>query len=240
MRSRSWIWTGLPTTVMVLGLFAPVPPAQADPIITYSTSGNVEDTGLSGDGAVISFQGITDNSFNTPSHFSLGDFQVTGLNPGQSETYTNTPFNITLVVSGVDGVTPSPNQTPVSFSGVLNGTVTGSDQSNVTATFNPISSTSGTFTTGSWTNTLSVTDNPLSLVPNQTNNGLTSAQALLTSVMASGSSSSSSTSSSGSTSSGGSSDVGSATTVPEPTTIALFLTTLAGLGVQRVRRARTA
>jgi hypothetical protein len=67
--------------------------------------------------------------------------------------------------------------------------------------------------TGNFLNTLSFTDNPLSLVPSSTNNGHTSAQAHLS----------------------------TETRVPEPTSIALFLTTLAGLGVRhRVRAKRAA
>ena len=139
MRSRSWRWTGLPTTVMVLGLFAQAPVAQADPIINYSATGNVDNSGITGAGPIINFANITNNSFSSPSHFSLGDFSVTALNAGQSTTYTNTPFEITLVVNTVNGTTPSPNQTPITVTGVLNGTVSGNDQSNVTATYNTIS-----------------------------------------------------------------------------------------------------
>ena len=126
----------------------------------------------------------------------------------------------------VDGVTPSPNQTPITVTGVLNGSVSGNNQSNVTATYNTISN--GTFTTGNWSNTLSITDNPQSLVPFTTNGGLTSAQAMLTSTMLSTTASSTS----GSTSTSGTPDI------PEPSTIALFLTTLAGLGVHKARHRR--
>ena len=238
MRSRSWRWTGLPTTVMVLGLFAQAPVAQADPIINYSATGNVDNSGITGAGPIINFANITNNTFSSPSHFSLGDFSVTALNSGQSTTYTNTPFEITLVVNSVDGVTPNPNQTPITVTGVLNGTVSGNNQSNVTATYNTISN--GTFTTGNWSNTLSITDNPQSLVPFTTNGGLTSAQAMLTSTMLSGTASS--TSGSGSTGgSTGTRSTGTSTTdIPEPSTIAMFLTTLAGLGVHRARRRRGA
>jgi hypothetical protein len=230
---------------MVLGLFAQAPVAQADPIINYSATGNVDNSGITGAGPIINFANITNNSFNSPSHFSLGDFSVTALNAGQSSTYHNTPFEITLVVNSVDGVTPNPNQTPITVTGVLNGTVTGNDQSSVTATYNTISN--GTFTTGNWSNTLSVTDNPQSLVPFTTNGGLTSAQSLISSTMLSGSGSSGSGSSgsgsSGSGSSGSGSGSGSGageTLVPEPSTIAMFLTTLAGLGVHQARRRRGA
>src|SRR6185437_2417587 len=97
MRSRSWRWTGLPSMVMVLGLFAQAQVAQADPIINYSATGNVDNVGITGAGPIINFANITNNSFSSPSHFSLGDFTVTALNAGQSTTYANTPFEITLV-----------------------------------------------------------------------------------------------------------------------------------------------
>jgi hypothetical protein len=111
----------------------------------------------------------------------------------------------------VNGATPNPNETPLQLSGTLNGTITGGSQSAVVAKFDPLPNPS--FVTGNFLNTLSFTDNPLSLVPSSTNNGHTSAQAHLS----------------------------TETRVPEPTSIALFLTTLAGLGVRhRVRAKRAA
>ncbi|WP_422928438.1 PEP-CTERM sorting domain-containing protein [Singulisphaera sp. PoT] len=180
---------------------------RADAIISYDTSGSIDSTGVSGSG-VISFIPITGNSFNSPSGFSLGEFQVAALPGSQSTTYTNTPFHITFLVSSVDGKTPDPNETPIKVSGVLNGTVTGGNQSSVVATFDPISNP--TFLTGDFTNTLSVPNNPLSLVPNSTLGGQTSAQANLDTT-----------------------PVNPVPPIPEPTSVAMFLTTLAGLGVRR-------
>jgi hypothetical protein len=215
MRSRSWKLTGLPTAVMVLGLIAPAMKAQASPLVNYSTSGQIDPkTGVTGS-SVISFNSVGTSANGSvagvivsPSSFSLGDFQVAKLPDGQSTTYTNTPFSITYLVNTVDGNKPSPNQTPVTVTGVLNGTVTGSNQSHVIAKFDPISNPN--FTTGAFSNVLSITDNPLTLVPSTTNSGQTSAQAFLVSTPVS--------------------------PVPEPSSIALFLTTLAGLGVHRARR----
>ena len=230
MRSRSWKWTGLPTTVMVLGLFAQAPDAQADPIVNYSTSGTIDSTGVTGT-PVISFNSVLNSSFNAPSSLSLGDFQVAALPNSQTTSYTNTPFHITYLANQVNGSAPDPNQTPIQVSGVLNGTITGGDQSDVKASFDPI--TNGTFTTGSFSNMLNIADNPLTLVPSTTNSGQTSAQAFLQATMLN----TPPDSGSGSTGTGGgSTGVGNSTTVPEPSTIALFLTTLAGLGVHRARR----
>lgn len=205
--------TGLKAAVMALALLAAGATAQASPIVSYTTSGNVDPThGITG-APVISFNSVkSPQSFNAPSAFSLGDFTVAALQPGQSTTYTNTPFSVTLLVSQIDGNAPSPNQTPVQVTGVLNGTITGGDQSTVVAKFDPIAKP--TFLTGPWSNTLSVFDNPLSLVPSTTNNGLTTAQAYLTSTPV--------------------------TPVPEPTSVALFLTAMGGLGWRRFRNRNAA
>jgi hypothetical protein len=216
---------------MVLGLFAQAPAALASPVVNYSTSGTIDSTGVSGT-PVINFRSVISGAFDSPSSFSLGDFQVASLPDATSTSYINTPFHITYLVNSLDnGNTSSvPNGTPIQVSGVLNGTITGGNQSDVKATFDPI--TNATFGVGGFNNTISISDNPLTLVPSTTNSGQTSAQAFLTSKATSNSSSDTSGSNSGSTS--------GTTTVPEPSTIALFLTTLAGLGVHRARRPRGA
>jgi hypothetical protein len=214
MRSKSWKSAGLASLVLALGLAARAPQAQASPVVNYSTSGTIDSTGVTGT-PVISFNSILNSTFASPSQFSLGAFQVANLPDGQTTTYTDTPFHITFLANTVDGTVPDPNQTPIQVNGVLNGTITGGNQSQVTATFNPV--TSASFLTGPYDNTLTIANSPLSLVPSTTNNGQTSAQATLSST-------------------GGPSQPGDGTSVPEPSTVALFLTTLAGLGVHRYRR----
>jgi len=220
MRSRSWKLTGLPTTLMVLAAFAQAPKAEASPVVNYTTSGTIDSNGVTGT-PVISFNSVLNSAFESPSSFSLGDFQVAALPPGQKATYTNTPFHITYLVNSVDG--SEDDKPSLRISGVLNGTIGGANQSDVRAMFDPI--TNANFQTGSFSNALSITDNPLTLVPSTTNSGQTSAQAFLTSKM---------TDTPPDSGGGG----GSTPSVPEPSTIALFLTTLAGLGIQRARRHR--
>jgi len=208
---KSCQWTGIRAGVLALSLVGlAATNGRADSLINYSTSGSIDSTGVTGPG-IISFIPISTNQFNAPSAFSLGDFQVAALPAGVSTTYVNTPFHITFLANSVNGEVPNPNDTPIQLSGTLNGTVTGASQSAVVAKFDPLPDP--TFITGNFLNTLSFTDNPLSLVPSTTNNGHTSAQAHLSTEQR----------------------------VPEPTSIALFLTTLAGLGVRhRVRTKRAA
>jgi hypothetical protein len=179
--------------------------------MNYSTSGTIDPTGVTGT-PVISYDSVANGSFNAPSAFSLGSFQVAALPAGLSTTYNNTPFHITYLANMVNGGTPSVNGTPVTLDGVLNGEITAGSQSDVVATFN--NTNPATFPVGNFTNTLSVLDSPLSLVPSSTNGGLTTAQAQII-VQAI-----------------------SPQPAPEPTSIAVFLTAIAGLALRRRLRRR--
>ena len=172
-------------------------------VMQYGTSGSIGTTGITGPN-VISFVPEQSGTVTTPSSFSLGTFVVGFLPPGQTTSYVNTPFSITYTTQQVNGVEPDPNQSPVTISGVLNGSVFGPSQSDVTATFKKM--TKPSFITGDYLNTLSVLDPKIALVPSTTNFGRTTAQ--------------------------GSLQVSPAP-VPEPTTIALFVAAIAGVGLRR-------
>jgi hypothetical protein len=231
-------WTGLLSSVVALGLMAggaradallsnDVAPNTVDvpTLLAYSTVGSTIGTdgvsGATGSTPAITFVPVSGSAL-TPSTLSLGSFQASALGDGQSVTYNNTPFDIKFTATSVNGAGDFlPNGTPIDVKGVLNGTLTGADQSGVTATFGP-AGTSGafaypTFVTGLYTNLLKIPDNPISVAPSTTNSGLTSAQAYVASALTPNS------------------------PVPEPSTVVLFAATIAGLGFRhRIRRARAA
>jgi hypothetical protein len=207
-------WTGLRSAVTALALvawFAPDAGAAAmktesiKSLMEYSTSGTIDSTGVTGT-PVISFNSAAGGSFTAPSSFSLGQFLVAALPTGQTTTYTNTPFHITYLANKVDGL-PTDPATQVVVNGTLNGTIEGSSQSNVVASFN--STAPLPFQTGRLQNQLNVLDNPLSLVPSTTNGGRTTAQAqvIVNEVVP--------------------------PAIPEPTSVALFVTAIVGLGLRR-------
>jgi hypothetical protein len=219
-------WTGLRTAVIALGLLAcALPGAKADSIVTksdsiltYDSAGAIG-TSPSGDGItgsnMISFVPITSASVDANSNFSLGYFQVTGQAAGQSTTYDNTPFSITYSPASIDGNAVTGT---AQISGVLNGTVTGSDYSTVVATFKGVTNdTVQTVDNGNLvTSVLSIPQGSQLLVPSTTFNGETTVEGLVTTT-------------------------GlpiNETPAPEPSTIALFLSTVGGLGLRKYVLAR--
>lgn len=220
-------WTGLRMAALTLAfgltatVAAPAAPIKGETpatLMSYKTSGTIDtSTGITGptDVVAINFRSVDEGSFQSPSSFSLGEFVVAALPQGVVTTYTNTPFKISYFTEAVDGVTPDPNDSPITVSGVLNGTVSGPSQSDVVATFDPI--TDSAFRTGNFLNTISILSPEVSLVPSTTNGGRTTAQARIRSEL---------------------SPV--PPPVPEPATLTIFVAAIAGLGLRRRLRARLA
>jgi hypothetical protein len=214
--TRGWTGPRLALVALTLGLlFSVNSTASAASMSTtttseadYSTSGSV----ISNEGVVgpnvISFNSVAGGSFLAPSSFSLGEFLVAALPPGVTTSYTNTPFEITYIANKINGAVPTLNETPLKLTGVLNGKISGPNQSSVVATFNPIASPA--FQTGDFLNTLSLTGTAL-LVPSSNNGGRSTIQGRI---------------------------VSEYNPIPEPATITIFLTTLAGLGLRRRLRTR--
>jgi hypothetical protein len=178
----------------------------------YFTSGQVGTTGVTGQ-SIISFNSINASSAGelmTPSSLSFGTFVVAPLAEGATTTYDHTPFAITFGTLSIDGVTPDPAPAPITITGFLNGTINGTSQSGVVATFDPIDNPN--FSLGDLFGTLSVLNPQLSLVPSTTNDGKTTAQGFLTVL---------------------------AQPIPEPTSIAVLALAMGGLVVgRRMRQGR--
>jgi hypothetical protein len=220
MMRMSQGWTGLRTAVIALGFLAcSTTGAKADSILGYSTAGSI-DASSAGDGVtganVISFIPIKSAEVDASSNISLGFFQVAAQAAGQSTTYDNTPFSITYVPSSIDGTAVNSS---ISITGVLNGTATGDNFSTVVATFNPLTNGSFQATDGAntVTSTLSipVSLNSQLLVPSLTGNGETTVEGVITTT-----------------------GTPNETPAPEPSTIALFLSTVGGLGLRKYVLAR--
>jgi hypothetical protein len=105
--------------------------------LVYSTSGVVGTTGINGAG-IINFVPVSNSSVQSSTSLSLGTFVVAPLPDGSTTTYNHTPFAISYATHAVNGVDVSASQPLLTLTGFLNGQVTGADQSNVVATFDPI------------------------------------------------------------------------------------------------------
>jgi hypothetical protein len=180
---------------------------------TYSTGGTVLGTGISSpDGStptnVISFTPVVSGAFTAPSAVSLGQFQVATLPAGKETDYNNTPFSITYNPLTIAGSNFSTTASPITITGMLNGSITGS-QSSVVATFNSISNPVFASADGQLLSTLSVLNNPLDLVPASAG-GITTIQAQVITT--------------------------SPVPAPEPTTMAILLTSVVGFGLRKKLR----
>ncbi len=222
-------WTGLRTAVVALALAACAQPvakgdaiagSTSDAILGYSTAGSV-DTTTAADGVagtnVISFVPITNSQVSATSNVPLGYFQVAAEPMGQSTTYTNTPFSINFIPGTIAGETPT-SSSPVTITGVLNGTISGANQSSVVATFNTFDGKSVLDTaSGTYGSTLTIPQsNMLPLVPSSAGDGATTVEGTIATHYT----------------------PTNEIPAPEPSTIALFLSTVCGLGLRKYVLAR--
>lgn len=202
-------WTGLRAAVIALGLVAWTATGATAAPLNYTTSGQVTPkSGVTGTD-VVSFDPLNNtNSVDLSTgqtNAGLGNFVITPLAPGVSTTYTNTPFQISFLPSSYGSTTFGTDAPVVSLSGVLNGVVNGASTSTVTATFNSVSPGSISLGSGNGFARFNLPSSIL-LAPSTSNGGRTTAQGLVTLAES---------------------------PVPEPSTIALFLTTVGGLGLRR-------
>ena len=206
-------WTGLRTAVIALGIIAwSTTGAKADALLQYSTivpvdsgSGNAGVIGTN----VISVVPVSNVSVDATTNLTLGSFQVAALPAGMSTTYTDTPFQLTFLPTEFGGIQLTPPSPAIEVKGFLNGTISGPNQSSVVATFTSV--TGGAFDLAGASSTLTNLDNQkLLLVPSSSANGTTTIQDSIST-----------------------GDANPESPVPEPSTIALFLTTVGGLGLRR-------
>ena len=142
--------------------------------LVYSTSGAVGSSGVNGLN-VISFVPVSNSSVQTSTSLSLGTFVVAPLASGQTTVYNHTPFAISYASKSVDGLDISATQPLLTLTGFFNGQVSGSDQSNVVATFDPIDSGRLNLTDG-LAGTLSLPSPQRTLVPSTTFSGQSTAE----------------------------------------------------------------
>ena len=151
--------------------------AKADPV-TFSTSGTFTCAGCSGSGTnsvtflggmgnalMITFTGLGSTSLNTPTASSLGNFQTFVSGNGvisASGTFTLTVTQ-TVPIAGSD-----------SFSATFSGTFSASNAGSGIVNFTTTAITIGGVT-------YAITNNPLTLVPPASNNGITTVQGQITS-----------------------------------------------------------
>ena len=212
-------WAGIRNTVVALGFalattsagvaHANLITASTTPVLSYDTVGStISNVGVTGT-PVISFTPTSGGSFLAPSSLSLGSFVAAADPSGQSTTYANTPFNITFNADSLNGGAVQPNGTPVTLSGLLNGTISGNNQSSVVASFNGFNTP--TFSTGLYSNTLTAPSSALSIVPSTSNGGVSTLQVSLNSTA-------------------------TAIPLPEPSTFVVFGAAILGLGLSRRRK----
>ncbi len=151
--------------------------AKADPV-TFSTSGTFTCAGCSGSGTnsvtflggmgnalMLTFSGLGSTALNTPTGSSFGNFQTFVSGNGVISAMGTFTLTITQTV-------PIPGSD--SFSATFSGTFSASNAGSGIVNFTTTAITIGGVT-------YSITNNPLTLVPPASNNGITTVQGQITS-----------------------------------------------------------
>ena len=176
---RIFLKTSLMLTVAAAFLSVAASTAQADPV-TFTTSGTFTCAGCSGSGTnsvtflggmgnalMITFTGLGSTSLNSPTGSSFGNFQTFFSGNGviaASGTFTLT-ITQTVPIAGSDSF-------GATFTGLFSASNSGSGIVNFTVTSVTIGGV-----------TYAITNNPLNLVPPASNNGITTVQGQITSVL---------------------------------------------------------
>jgi hypothetical protein len=224
--SGSWARAGTDTSSMTATTSTvTTTTTMSSPVESYSTVGSIGTTGVTNSNGdtgpgPIGFNQLTTGSFGLNSAISLGSFAVSTLTDGSTTTYNNTPFTIVYNPVSISGPNASVDKfphSPITITGVFNGSVNG-NQSSVQATFDQVKNSVFTTSDGTYMSTINVANNPLTLVPSTSGGGLTTIQAVVT------------TTAQVQPPSGG---TGGSQTAPEPTTMAILATSLVGLGLRK-------
>ena len=104
---------------------------------TFSTSGSVSGTRVLGS-QLVSFRGVDNGALTTGAPFTFGEFFINPVPNGTTTTYDHTPFSILFTLKSFDGHAPVPNETPVTLSGTLTGSILGNGVINLHADFTSI------------------------------------------------------------------------------------------------------
>lgn len=206
---------GLRSAVLALGVLACASTAaDAAAILKYQTATAIDLSGGAITGPnLISFTPATAAGVDLSTgavNAGLGTFVVAPPAGNTPTRYENVPFEITFLPQELNG--ESLSNLSLVIRGVFNGVIDSPYNSTVTATFENPNETLEL--SNGQKITFSFPDSPDLLVPAQSNGGLTTAQALLTSTQV--------------------------PPVPEPSTIALFVTTIGGLALRRRLASRRA
>ncbi|WP_165226559.1 PEP-CTERM sorting domain-containing protein [Aquisphaera insulae] len=140
--------------------------------VTYSTTGTIDPVTYAQNDrfapAPVVFRGIEGGSYSASSPFSLGQFEVVRVAPGDGASNVRSPFTIVYQTTAVDGVAPTINESHVELHGWIYGTIDANGTPHLQALFDQggqmtdpnyyFAHPAPPFRTDGWINTISVND----------------------------------------------------------------------------------